>query len=108
MVECLWMTWSGLSAQSACLSVQGIKCTFQPVDVMIGWPTWGPEDEAPWYGGIAENGCLKVKECLFQRTSRFGAARLFVILIELFKDGKLKNAYLNEAIKIYVWEELPV
>lgn len=71
------------------------------------WPTWGPEDEAPWYGGITwKTDASKSKNACSNGPAALIAARLFRLFDQAkFKDGKLKNAYLNEAIKIYVWEK---
>jgi len=71
------------------------------------WPTWGPEDEAPWYGGITwKTDVDKTKNACSNGPAALIAARLYRFFDQAkFKDGKVKNAYLNEAIKIYTWEK---
>lgn len=71
------------------------------------WPTWGPEDEAPWYGGITwKTDVSKTKNACSNGPAALIAARFYRFFDKAgFKDGKIKNAYLNEAIKIYTWEK---
>ncbi len=71
------------------------------------WPTWGSEDEAPWYGGITwKTDVSKSKNACSNGPAALIAARLYRFYDQAkFKDGKIKNAYLNEAIKIYTWEK---
>jgi predicted alpha-1,6-mannanase (GH76 family) len=71
------------------------------------WPTWGPENEAPWYGGITwKTDVDKSKNACSNGPAALIAARLYRFFDQAkFKNGKTKNAYLNEAIKIYTWEK---
>lgn len=71
------------------------------------WPTWGPEDEAPWYGGITwKTDVAKSKNACSNGPAALIAARLYRFFNKAkFKDGKAKEAYLNEAVKIYTWEK---
>lgn len=71
------------------------------------WTTWGPEDEAPWYGGITwKTDVEKTKNACSNGPAALIAARLYRFYDEAkFKGGKSRNAYLNEAIKIYTWEK---
>lgn len=71
------------------------------------WTTWGPEDEAPWYGGITwKTDTDKSKNACSNGPAALIAARLCRFYDQAkFKDGKMKNSYLNEAIKIYTWEK---
>jgi predicted alpha-1,6-mannanase (GH76 family) len=71
------------------------------------WPTWGPEDEAPWYGGITwKTDESKSKNACSNGPAALIAARLYNFYEKAgFKDGKEREAYLNEAIKIYTWEK---
>jgi predicted alpha-1,6-mannanase (GH76 family) len=71
------------------------------------WPTWGPEDEAPWYGGITwKTDASKSKNACSNGPAALIAARLYNFYEKAkFDDGKTGNAYLNEAIKIYAWEK---
>ena len=71
------------------------------------WTTWGPEDEAPWYGGITwKTDVGKSKNACSNGPAALIAARLHRFYDKAkFKGGKRKSAYLNEAIKIYTWEK---
>ena len=71
------------------------------------WTTWGPEDEAPWYGGITwKTDVGKSKNACSNGPAALIAARLHRFYDKAkFKGGKCKDAYLNEAIKIYTWEK---
>lgn len=71
------------------------------------WSTWGPEDEAPWYGGITwKTDAAKSKNACSNGPAALIAARLYNFYEKAkFKEGKMRNAYLNEAIKIYTWEK---
>lgn len=71
------------------------------------WPTWGPENEAPWFGGITwKTDVDKSKNACSNGPAALIAARLYTFYDKAkFADGKAKEAYLNEAIKIYTWEK---
>ncbi len=71
------------------------------------WPTWGPEDEAPWYGGITwKTDVEKSKNACSNGPAALIAARMYRFYDKArFKNGKPREAYLNEAIKIYTWEK---
>ena len=71
------------------------------------WPTWGPENEFPWYGGITwKTDVEKSKNACSNGPAALIAARLYRFFDQAkFKGGKAKEAYLNEAIKIYTWEK---
>ena len=71
------------------------------------WPTWGPEDEKPWFGGITwKTDVSKSKNACSNGPAALIAARLYRFYDKAkFKDGKVKEAYLNEAVKIYTWEK---
>ena len=71
------------------------------------WPTWGPEDEAPWYGGITwKTDVSKSKNACSNGPAALIAARLYRFYAEAgFSGGKVREAYLNEAVKIYMWEK---
>jgi predicted alpha-1,6-mannanase (GH76 family) len=71
------------------------------------WPTWGPEDETPWYGGITwKTDVEKTKNACSNGPAALIAARLYRFFdAAKFKNGKSRAAYLNEAIKIYTWEK---
>ena len=69
------------------------------------WTTWGPEDEAPWYGGITwKTDVNKSKNACSNGPAAIIAARIYRFYDQAgFMHGKEKDAYLNEAIQIYGW-----
>lgn len=69
------------------------------------WSTWGPEDEAPWYGGITwKTDANKSKNACSNGPAAIIAARIYN-LYDTAKDkgGKPREQYLVEAKKIYSW-----
>lgn len=71
------------------------------------WPAWGPEDESPWYGGITwKTDVEKSKNACSNGPAALIAARLYRFYNQAkLKNGKKREAYLNEAVKIYTWEK---
>ncbi len=71
------------------------------------WPTWGPEDEAPWFGGITwKTDVAKSKNACSNGPAALIAARLYGFYDTSNKTAKKqKQAYLNQAVKIYMWEK---
>lgn len=69
------------------------------------WPTWGPEDEAPWHGGITwKTDAKKSKNACSNGPAAIVAARIYSMYDWVTDPGKKpKQAYLDEAIKIYSW-----
>lgn len=69
------------------------------------WTTWGPEDEAPWHGGITwKTDVSKSKNACSNGPAAIIAARLYNLYDETGSTGKkAKQEYLNEAVKIYTW-----
>lgn len=69
------------------------------------WTTWGPENEAPWYGGITwKTDVSKSKNACSNGPAAIIAARIYQFYDKAkIKDGKPKAEYLNEAVKIYSW-----
>lgn len=69
------------------------------------WPTWGPEDEAPWYGGITwKTDAEKSKNACSNGPAALIAARLYRFYDKAgVIDGKAKEQYLEEAKKIFTW-----
>lgn len=71
------------------------------------WPQWGPEDEAPWYGGITwKTDVAKSKNACSNGPASIIAARLAQFASVDVSNDKNKSAaeYQNEAWKIYQWE----
>lgn len=69
------------------------------------WPTWGPEDEDPWRGGITwKTDVSKSKNACSNGPAAIIAARIYRQFDQVKKTGsKPKEAYLEEALKIYGW-----
>lgn len=69
------------------------------------WPTWGPENEEPWKGGITwKTDVSKSKNACSNGPAALIAARIYQLYDEIIAPGKKpKQAYLDEAIKIYGW-----
>ena len=101
-----WMVLAQIRLFEATEDTKYIAKARQMYDDWI-WPTWGPEDEAPWYGGITwKTDVAKSKNACSNGPAALIAARLFRFYDRAkFKDGKRKAAYLNEAVKIYTWEK---
>ena len=78
-----WIALAQIRMFESTKNTKYLKKARQTYDDWV-WSTWGPEDEAPW----------------------FIAARLYNFYDAMGKKaGKPKQAYLNEAIKIYTWEK---
>ena len=71
------------------------------------WPTWGPEDEAPWYGGITwKTDVAKSKNACSNGPAALIAARLYRFFNQAkFKEGKAKFFNVTAAAEIYTWEK---
>jgi len=69
------------------------------------WPTWGPEAEAPWHGGITwKTDVKKSKNACSNGPAAIIAARIYTLYDQVADSGKKsKQAYLDEAVKIYTW-----
>lgn len=69
------------------------------------WTTWGPENEAPWYGGITwKTDVSKSKNACSNGPAAIIAARIYNLYDKTgSKDNKKKQDYLNQSIKIYAW-----
>lgn len=69
------------------------------------WTTWGPEDEAPWHGGITwKTDARKSKNACSNGPAAIIAARIYAMYDQASDPGtKPRQAYLDEAIKIYTW-----
>lgn len=69
------------------------------------WPTWGPEDEAPWYGGLTwKTDARKSKNACSNGPAAIIAAKIYTLYDQVSEPGKKpKQEYLDEAEKIYSW-----
>ena len=71
------------------------------------WTQWGPEDEAPWHGGITwKTDVSKSKNACSNGPAAIIAARLARLASVDASNDKNKTAaeYQDEALKIYQWE----
>jgi predicted alpha-1,6-mannanase (GH76 family) len=68
-------------------------------------PTWGPEDEAPWHGGITwKTDVNKSKNACSNGPAAIIAARIYAMYDLAADPGKKpKQAYLDESVKIFKW-----
>lgn len=101
-----WMVLAQIRMWEATGEKQYINKARQMYDDWI-WPTWGPEDEFPWYGGITwKTDVSKSKNACSNGPAALIAARLCRFYNDAeFTGGKNRDAYLNQAIKIYTWEK---
>ena len=101
-----WIALAQIRMFEATGEVRYIAKARQMYDQWI-WPTWGPEDEAPWFGGITwKTDAEKSKNACSNGPAALIAALLYRFYDKAgFNDGKVKEAYLNEAVKIYTWEK---
>jgi predicted alpha-1,6-mannanase (GH76 family) len=69
------------------------------------WPTWGPENEAPWHGGITwKTDGRKSKNACSNGPAAIIAARIYKMYEQASEPGKKsRQEYLDEAVKIYSW-----
>ena len=70
-------------------------------------PTWGPDDEAPWYGGITwKTSVKKSKNACSNGPAAIVAALIYNNYDKCgIPDSKPKEEYLKDAIRIYQWEK---
>lgn len=69
------------------------------------WPTWGPDNESPWYGGITwKTDIEKSKNACSNGPAAIIAAKLYMNYKKAgFKTGKKRKEYLKEAKMIFQW-----
>lgn len=69
------------------------------------WPTWGPDTEAPWFGGITwKTDVSKSKNACSNGPAALIAARLYRFYEQAAPDaGMPQIEYLNQAKRIYGW-----
>lgn len=101
-----WMVLAQIRMYESTKDTKYLKKGRQMYDDWI-WSTWGPEDEAPWFGGITwKTDVSKSKNACSNGPAAIIAARLYNFYDAAKKTAeKKKEAYLNEAIKIYNWEK---
>lgn len=101
-----WMVLAQIRMHESTQNTTYIAKAYQMYNDWI-WPTWGPEDEAPWYGGITwKTDVDKSKNACSNGPAALIAARLYNFYDAVGETaGKKRAAYLNEAIKIYTWEK---
>lgn len=101
-----WIALAQIRMFESTKNTKYLKKARQTYDDWV-WSTWGPEDEAPWFGGITwKTDVAKSKNACSNGPAALIAARLYNFYDAIGKKaGKPKQAYLNEAIKIYTWEK---
>lgn len=99
-----WMVLAQIRMFESTNNTDYFKKARQMYDQWI-WPTWGPEDEAPWYGGITwKTDVDKSKNACSNGPAALIAARLYNFYDKAgVSGGKAKEAYLTEAKKIFAW-----
>ena len=99
-----WMVLTQLRMFESTDDSKYFKKARQMYDQWI-WPTWGPENEAPWYGGITwKTDVEKSKNACSNGPAALIAARIYRFYDQAGdRTGKEKEAYLEEAVKIYDW-----
>lgn len=101
-----WIALAQIRMYESTRDTKYLKKAMQMYDDWI-WSTWGPEDEAPWYGGIT----WKTDVEKSKNACSNGPAALIAARLHNFCDAadatakKQKQAYLEQAIKIYSWEK---
>ncbi|MGQ8336936.1 glycoside hydrolase family 76 protein [Sunxiuqinia sp. A32] len=99
-----WITLAQLRMFESTGNEQYINKAMQMYNDWI-WPQWGPDDEAPWYGGITwKTDVSKSKNACSNGPAAIIAARIYTMYDKVKNPGaKTKQAYLDEATKIYSW-----
>lgn len=99
-----WMALAQIRMYESTGKKKYLKKAMQLYDQWV-WPTWGPEDEAPWYGGITwKTDIEKSKNACSNGPAALIAARVYNFYDQAgIKSKKPREEYLNEAKKIYSW-----
>lgn len=99
-----WMALTQIRMYESTSKKKYLKKAIQMYDQWI-WSTWGPEDEAPWYGGITwKTDIEKSKNACSNGPAALVAARIYRFYDEAgIKGKKAREEYLTEAKKIYTW-----
>ena len=99
-----WMVLTQIRMYESTSDKKYLKKAMQMYDDWI-WTQWGPEDEAPWYGGITwKTDVEKSKNACSNGPAAIIAARLYNFYDEAgMKVKKPRGQYLAEAKKIYHW-----
>lgn len=99
-----WMVLTQIRMYESTSDKKYLKKAMQMYDDWI-WTQWGPENEAPWYGGITwKTDVEKSKNACSNGPAAIIAARLYNFYDEAgMKVKKPREQYLAEAKKIYHW-----
>ena len=99
-----WMVLAQIRMYESTSEKKYLKKAMQMYNDWI-WPQWGPEDEAPWYGGITwKTDVEKSKNACSNGPAAIIAARLYNFYdVAGMKGKKPREEYLTEAKKIYHW-----
>lgn len=99
-----WMVLAQIRMYESTSEKKYLKKAMQMYNDWI-WTQWGPEDEAPWYGGITwKTDVEKSKNACSNGPAAIIAARLYNFYdVAGMKGKKPREEYLKEAKKIYHW-----
>lgn len=99
-----WMCLTLIRMSESTSEKKYLKKAMQMYDDWI-WTQWGPEGEAPWWGGITwKTDIEKSKNACSNGPAALIAARLYRFYdMAGVKGGKPREQYLTEAKKIYHW-----
>lgn len=99
-----WMCLTQIRMYESTSEKKYLKKAMQMYDDWI-WTQWGPEGEAPWWGGITwKTDIEKSKNACSNGPAALIAARLYRFYdVAGMKGKKPREQYLTEAKKIYHW-----
>lgn len=99
-----WIVLTQIRMYESSNDASYFKKAVQMYDQWI-WTTWGPDDEAPWYGGITwKTDTDKSKNACSNGPAALIAARIYNFYEKSGLNGeKARKEYLNEAKRIYQW-----
>jgi predicted alpha-1,6-mannanase (GH76 family) len=101
------MEWMVLTQLRMFESTNEDSCFTKAKQMYNDWifPTWGPGNEAPWFGGITwKTDIWKSKNACSNGPAAIIAARIYTMFDKVADPGiKPRQAYLDEAIQIFSW-----
>ena len=98
-----WIILAQIRMSEASGEVKYLEKACQMFDDYV-WPTWGPEDESPWFGGLTWNiRVKKSKNACSNGPAGIIAARLYQNYDRFPNPKYPREAYLARAVKIHSW-----
>lgn len=99
-----WIVLAQIRMFESTQDTKYFKKAVQMYDQWI-WSTWGPDNEAPWYGGITwKTDVEKSKNACSNGPAAIIAARIYNFYEQAgISGGKAREEYLTEAKRIYAW-----